>query len=310
VSDPLVHTFAVMGTVVSFRVIGTGARSEPDAWAAIERAEAWFQNVERACSRFEPESELSRLCATQRRPVPVSPLLYRVVEYALRVADASDGAFDPTVGRRMEALGFDRNWRSGARRRSAGEHAPDASWRDVLLDPDSGTVELARPLLLDLGAVAKGFAVDMAVRELLPLERFTVDAGGDLYLRGMNENAGPWSVGIRHPRRERELIDTLAVTDTAVCTSGDYDRRASADEHHIVDPHTGKPADRVASVTVLAPSAMAADALATAAFVLGPEGGAALLEREGAEGIFFTADLTRVTTARWNERHAAAAARS
>jgi FAD:protein FMN transferase len=306
VTDTVVHTFAVMGTVVSFRVVGTGALPQDDAWAAIERAESWFQRIEATCSRFEPESELSRVSRTPGRPVEVSPLLYHLVEYALRVAHATGGAFDPTVGHRMEALGFDRNWRSGDRTRSALDGG--ATYRDVSLDAVAGTIELLRPLLLDLGAVAKGFAVDMAVQELLPLGSFMVDAGGDLYLRGSNQSGRPWSVGIRHPRDELALIETLAVTDTAVCTSGDYDRRVSADVHHILDPRTGASASELASVTVLASSAMAADALATAAFVLGPSRGVELLEREGAEGIFFTCDLIRFATARLQARDAPVAA--
>jgi thiamine biosynthesis lipoprotein len=310
VTETLVHTFAVMGTVVSFRVVGPRALPDRDAWAAVQRAEGWFQRTEATCSRFEPASELSRLCRAPGAPVAVSPLLYHVVAYALRVADASGGAFDPTVGRRMQALGFDRNWRSGERVDSGAEPPAAVSFRDVRLSAADSSIELGRPLLLDLGAVAKGFAVDMAVQELLPLGSFIVDAGGDLYLRGSNESGLPWLVGVRHPRDEREIIETLAVTDTAVCTSGDYDRVSADDVHHLLDPRTGASAEGAASVTVLAPSAMAADALATAAFVLGPSLGMELLEREGAEGLFFRRDLSRVATAGWNARHAAPAARS
>jgi thiamine biosynthesis lipoprotein len=283
-----------MGTVVSFRVVGTGLLSGDDPWAAIERAEAWFQRIEATCSRFEPESELSRLSRTCGRPLQVSPLLYRLVEYALRVAHTTDGAFDPTVGRRMEALGFDRNWRSGDRNRSG----PDggATYRDVTLDPAAGTVALARPLLLDLGAVAKGMAVDLAARELAPLEHFTIDAGGDLYLGGLNENDAPWTVGIRHPRQPDALVERLSVSDVAVCTSGDYDRRSSGGECHIMDPRTGESSTSLASVTVVASSAMVADALATAAFVLGPDAGLALLESQGVEGLLVTPALERVRT--------------
>jgi thiamine biosynthesis lipoprotein len=308
VTESLTHTFAVMGTVVTFRIVNRGARPEAEASEAIRRAEAWFLDVERACSRFEPDSELSLLCARPGRPVAVSALLYQLVEYALGVADASDGAFDPTVGGRMEAQGFDRNWRTGRRARSADGHT-DVSYRDVLLDPSRRTIELGKPLLLDLGAVAKGFAVDMAVRELEPLGSFMVDAGGDVYLRGTNEDGRPWSVGIRHPRSESDLIETLSVSDAAVCTSGDYDGRTSPDSHHILDPRVGASTESASSVTVLAPSAMAADALATAAFVLGPSAGIALLEAEGVQGLVFTRELTRVATPGWPGRPLPAEAR-
>jgi FAD:protein FMN transferase len=167
----------------------------------------------------------------------------------------------------------------------------------VHVDPESRTITLLRPLTLDLGAVAKGLAVDMAARELAPFRNFAIDAGGDLYLSGLNPAGEPWSVGIRHPRTEGELADSLRVSDLAVCTSGDYERRTSTtDEHHLLDPRTGLSPRAVASVTVLAQGAMLADALATAAFVLGPTEGIQLLDRMGVGGLIFTSDMQRYET--------------
>lgn len=143
----------------------------------------------------------------------------------------------------------------------------------------------------------------MAVKQLIDdgYENFAVDAGGDLYLAGTNAEGEPWSVGIRHPRREGEMIESLRVSNAAVCTSGDYERRTTSEEsrieHHIIDPRIGASATRCASVTTLAPSAMVADALGTAAFVLGPIGGLALLERHGIDAVIITPDLERVATA-------------
>src|SRR5579871_6069718 len=118
----------------------------------------------------------------------------------------------------------------------------DATYRDVQIDAERRTITLRRPLTLDLGAVAKGLAVDTAARELNTFRDFAIDAGGDLYLGGCNPQGAPWSVGIRHPRRPGELIDSLRVSGKAVCTSGDYERVAPGDGdadsggHHIVDP--------------------------------------------------------------------------
>ena len=147
---------------------------------------------------------------------------------------------------------------------------------------------------------------DMAARELTSVgfQNFVVDAGGDLYLSGRNANDEPWSVGIRHPRDEHGLLETLRVSDTAVCTSGDYERRAPARDpdgaggidYHIVDPRIAASPRETASVTVLAPSAMVADALATTAFVLGPSDGIALLERQGVAGLIISTTLERFTT--------------
>ena len=140
--------------------------------------------------------------------------------------------------------------------------------------------------------VAKGRAVDTAAKELAPFVNFAIDAGGDLYLGGANEHGMPWSVGVRHPRRDRELIDWLRVSNQAVCTSGDYEK----DAPHILDPRNGAAAASVASATVVAPGALLADALATAAFVLGPAEGIRLLERMGVQGLILTPSLERFET--------------
>ena len=163
------------------------------------------------------------------------------------------------------------------------------------IDCDARTITLRAPLVLDLGAVAKGLAIDMAARELAPLRHFMIDAGGDLYAGGCNARGKPWSIGIRHPRRDGEWIETVTASDCAVCTSGDYER-ASANGHHLIDPVTREPAAALASATVIAPTAMVADALATAAFVLGPEEGLRLLERQRVEGLLLTAELDRHAT--------------
>lgn len=157
---------------------------------------------------------------------------------------------------------------------------------------------LLRPLVLDVGAVAKGMATDVAARELAPLEHFVIDAGGDLYLAGRNADDAPWSVGIRHPEQDDRLLESVFVSDRAVCTSGNYERRDASGGlvPHILDPRTGDPASRLVSATVISPSAMLADALATAAFVLGPVDGLHLLETHGAQGVLFDAALERFAT--------------
>jgi len=301
VSDVYVHTIAPMGTVVTIQVVGHGEDETRRAERAecVARAAAWFHSIEKCCSRFDSESELRQLTVRVGAPVLVSPMLYEAIRFALTVAEESAGAFDPTVGQRMEARGFDRNYQTGQVVSSgiASSFLDGVSWRDVLLDTEAQTVTLLKPLVLDLGAVAKGLAVDVAARELAPFENFAVDAGGDLYLGGHNVDGEPWSVGIRHPR-ENSLIETLHVSNTAVCTSGDYERKSATDErvHHIMDARTGESAAALASVTVVAPSAMVADALATAAFALGPADGLRFLERQGVRGLMVTPSLERLET--------------
>lgn len=296
-----------MGTLVTIHVVVVSHMESAGAEAAVERAFGWFHQIEDTCTRFNARSELMQLTAQIGVPVPASAMLYEAVRFALTVAEESGGAFDPAIGHAIEARGFNREYRTGAVIHSPIPPCDDVSYRDVYLDPDQRTITLRRPLVLDLGAVAKGLAVDTAARELQPFRNFAIDAGGDLYLSGHNPQGAPWSVGIRHPRPDDQsadqLIDSVCVSDRAVCTSGDYERRARGgslgnhkDGHHILDPRTGKPANLVASATVIAPSAMLADALATAAFVLGPVDGIQFLERLGVDGLIVTPELVRHET--------------
>lgn len=245
-----------MGTLVTIHVV----RSE--SAQAIDRAFGWFHEIETRCSRFQPDSELMRLSSHVGTAVAVSAILFEAVRFALLVADASGGAFNPTVG--------------------------GGNYRDIELDPEQRKIKLLRPVTFDLGAVAKGLAVDAAARELEPFRDFAIDAGGDLYLGGVNEASDSWTVGIRHPRNQNELIANLKVSNQAVCTSGDYEH-----PRHIVDPRTGAAAQTVASATVVATGAMLADALATAAFVLGPREGIDFLNHMGVQGLLVTPDLER-----------------
>lgn len=289
-----------MGTCVTIQIVGHGSdrREALHRQETVERALGWFHQIEDCCTRFDSRSELMQLTAHTGVAVPVSALLYEAVQFALAVAEDTDGAFDPTIGHSMEARGFDREHRTGQVVRTAITPGPTVSYRDVELNPEARTIRLRQPLVLDLGAVAKGLAIDMAARELHSLEDFAINAGGDLFVGGSNPDGEPWSVGIRHPRRDHEIFESFRLSNRAVCTSGDYERRSPshADVHHILDPRTGTSAQAAASVTVIAPTALVADALATAAFVLGPVEGIRLLERQGVEGLAISPSLERFAT--------------
>ena len=298
-SDVYYRTIAVMGTFVTIKVIGGGATDQmiEQRTAAVDRAFEWFLEIEARCSRFDPASELMQLTTRVGEAVPVGPILFEAVKFAMAVAAETGGAFDPTVGHQMESRGFNREHRTGQTVHTPIASGHATSYRDVLLDAGKRTITLRQPLILDLGAVAKGLAVDAAARELQPLENFAIDAGGDLYLGGCRSPDEPWSVGISHPRQPGVLIDTIRVSNRAVCTSGDYERtRPGGGGHHILDPRTGASADTVASVTVVAKTAMLADAVATAAFVLGPNEGLRLLDRLGVDGLIITPGLEHYAT--------------
>lgn len=281
-----------MDTTITIEVPGDAQGSAE----AVRAAFGWFDEVERVCSRFDPDSELSRACRNILQPVALSPLLFHALSFALEVARASGGAFDPTVGARMVSAGFDRNYRDG--RRFIPEVSAETSFLDVALDPGSQSVVLGRGLQLDLGAVAKGFAVDLAARELAQFPSFAINAGGDLFMKGRTAEGQPWRAGVRDPRNFDQLAESFVLDGMALCTSGDYERRnEQTGEHHLRDARSGDVAAACASVSVIAPTAMAADAFATAAFALGPAAGLRFLEDQGVEGLIITPGGVRYETA-------------
>jgi thiamine biosynthesis lipoprotein len=165
------------------------------------------------------------------------------------------------------------------------------------LDGSAGTAALATGSRLDLGSIAKGYAIDQAIAELRArgVPAALIDLGGNIGVLGQPPSGRPWSVGIKHPR-EDSLIGLLRFKEGAIATSGDYDRYFEVEGQrvsHLLDPRTGFPAEDLYSVTVIAPNATAADALSTAAFVLGPERGMALFsDCEDVEGLLVQPDST------------------
>src|SRR3984893_736952 len=178
------RTVVLMGTFVTIHVVGHGADPQQAIYReeTVEGAFEWFRPIEESCTRFEARSELRQLTAQVGVAVPVSAILYEAVQFALAVAAESGGAFDPTLGHAMETRGFNQECRTGQTVRTDLEPSGPVSYRDVRLDSGRKTITLLRPLILDLGAIAKGLAIDLAARELGPFENFAIDAGGDLYL--------------------------------------------------------------------------------------------------------------------------------
>ncbi len=173
----------------------------------------------------------------------------------------------------------------------------EATYRDIRLDAARGTVTLRRPLLFDFGGVAKGLAIDLAARELDGMDGYAIEAGGDLYVAGRAPHGAPWRIGVRHARDAHAVSDVIELSRGAVCTSGGYARPGVADgEHDLLDPRMGRSPHCAASATVIAPSAALADALATAAVVLGPRRGLRLLARHGVDGLIVSPGLGRHAT--------------
>ena len=280
-----------MDTVVDIQiVIGDGT---PEEWAEakINSAFDMFRKVEQACSRFCPDSELMNVTKVIGKPIEISPFLFEPLRFALEMAKLTDGKFDPTIGKIMEVQGFNRHYLTGSFIQSPS--AESVTYQDIVLDEQARTLCLNKPLVIDLGAVAKGFAIDLAANELKEFKGFVVNAGGDLFAGGCDQKGEPWKIGIQHPEKKDEIIYVNEISNQAVCTSGSYERKNAKlpGMHHIINPQTKEsPIDWVSS-TVIAPFAMMADTISTAAFLLGKEKGEKVIKDLNLRGLLITPEL-------------------
>jgi len=280
------RTLPVMGTIADLTVVAEDPRA---GQAALDAAMAELRFVDRTMTFFDPTSDIGRANRfAMREGVAIDPATARVVAEALRWAAASDGGFDPCLGR-ATALWDVRHRHvppsAAAVRRVAGE----GRWRALDLDTFQGRPAVRfgdEGIALDLGGIAKGYGVDRAVAALREhgIEQALVNVGGDLYALGRSEDGDAWKIGIRSPHSPAALAGTLRVEDEAIATSGDYLAcfdHAGHHYHHLLDPETGAPRapHGFHSVTVAAPTCLAADAGATAAFGLDASRAAAVLGR-------------------------------
>ena len=245
---------------------------------------ALFDRIDRQMSRYREDSELSRVNREAANgPVEVSDSLFTVLQQALRISELSHGAFDISFG----SIGYLYDFR--ARQQPSDEELAEGlakvNYRSVVLDPSANTVRfLDEGVRLDLGGIAKGYAVDRGIDILksFGIRHARLSAGGDLRLLG-DKRGKPWIVGIRDPRSESRNAMVLPLTNVAVSTSGDYERFFFDDNnervHHILSPATGKPAKGVQSVTILGDDSITTDGLSTAVFVLGAAKGLEMVNR-------------------------------
>jgi thiamine biosynthesis lipoprotein len=273
--------FRAMGTDVELLL---DARPGPAADRALAAARAMIERLERALSRFSPDSDLSRL--NRARVATPGPVLDDVLRTALSLRERTGGLFDPTVGRAVHGAGYDRSFELlGA------SDAPPAPARpgggDVRFLPD-GRIALGDGVDVDLGGVAKGIAADHASAALAAAGPGLANVGGDLAASGPRAG-GPWTVSV--DTGDGPL--TLALEQGGLATSGRDRRRwrrAGAWQHHVIDPRTGRPArTRLVRATAVCWSAAEAEARATALLVAGADA-RALAEEWSVPAVLVPAD--------------------
>jgi thiamine biosynthesis lipoprotein len=266
-------TDGIMGTRITVEL---WSDDDANAQAAIEALLAEMRHIDDSMSTYKPTSEVSLVNAKAAdAPVPISKELFDLLVTAKDYSRLTDGAFDITYA----SVGYLYDFRKRVRPSEAqiDKALPAINYEHVLLDPEHQTVRFSQKgVRIDLGGIAKGYAVDRGIDVLksFGITRAYVSAGGDSRIIG-DRFGKPWIVGIRDPRKgPGEVLLRIPLVNAAISTSGDYERffdENGVRYHHIIDPHTGHSASKVRSATVIGPYATRTDGLSKTAFVLGPE---------------------------------------
>ncbi|MCX7793890.1 MAG: FAD:protein FMN transferase [Thermodesulfovibrionales bacterium] len=293
-------TMIVMDTVVTVTVI---ADSEERADRVIDRVFGELKKMEGLFNFYSDQSEISEINRNAGlKPVRVSDDTMALLKKALQISELTGGAFDISTG--PLTILWDFHKQEIPDRGSIKKALKLVNFKNIVLDERNNTVFLKKKgMLIDPGGIAKGYGADRAV-EILKAEGIKaalVAIAGDIRAYGIKEDRTPWIIGIRNPRSENsdDLIATLPLRDSAISTSGDYERffiKENKRYHHIINPGTGYPSASTGGVSVIAEEGYLSDSLATAVFVLGPEKGMELLKRLGYKGIFITGDGKRFIT--------------
>ena len=270
---------AIMGTVVTVELWHEDDRQGEKQ---VEAIMGEMHRIDALMSSYKPDSELSAVNdGAARAPVTVSKELLALIERALEYSDITSGAFDITYA----SAGQHYDYRNNSKPNQAQLQAalPAINFHHVKIDRSASTVTFLHPgVRIDLGGIAKGYAVDRGMRILQQAGITTalISAGGDTRVTGKRWDR-PWHIGIRNPRDEDNIVSMIPLENSAISTSGDYERYFEEDGvryHHILDPKTGTSTHEILSSSIIGKSATDTDALSTSVFILGVEKGMQLIE--------------------------------
>jgi len=250
---------------------------------AINAVMAEMRRIDELMSPYKKTSELYRINQlAAKQELAISSEMFKLISRSIEFSRLTEGAFDITFA----SVGHLYNYREHKRPddRTIKEQLGNIDYHNIVLNPKRQTIYFTRAgVFIDLGGIAKGYAVDNGIRILQQrgIKNAIVSAGGDSRILG-NRHGRPWMMGIRNPRKHNGLLTRLPLWDTALSTSGDYERYFIEDGvryHHIIHPKTGDSARELRSVTIIGPDAITTDALSTSLFIMGIERGMALANK-------------------------------
>lgn len=284
-------TKELMGTFVTITVYD---EDTDKASEAIDKAFEEIKRIDNIFSEYKEDSEVSILNKQGYITEPNEELIYNI-EKSIYYGDLTDGSFEITVKPILDL--YSKSFKD------YGEQPTDQQIKKTLLyvdyskirvNKENNVIVLADRMQITLGGITKGYAIDKAI-EILKNEGIVhalVNAGGDMRAIGTKPKEA-WKIALQNPRDKKEFITTIHLNNSALATSGDYERYYDDDKkfHHIVNPKTGYSATELISVTIIVDNAMDADALATSVFVMGKEKGLALIESlDNVEGLLITSE--------------------
>lgn len=256
------------------------------ACTALEQLPSTFEYWEQSLSRFRSDSELCELNRRAGTPVVVSDILWEVFQAAKEAEAETRGLVNPLIADALIAAGYDRSFDDlGGDIADLGGPIDQPSvpmLADVLENAEEHSLRLPKGARLDFGGVAKGWAAQQSVQALSLYGPALLSAGGDVAVSGRRADGEPWKIGVEDPWQRAEFLEYIYLEQGGVATSGkDYHHwvKAGANQHHIIDPRTGLPAETdVLTATVIAPNCMLAEAFAKVVVISGSQAGLAWLD--------------------------------
>ncbi|QCX01681.1 FAD:protein FMN transferase [Aggregatimonas sangjinii] len=281
--QPYKHTLKLMGNRFDITVV---AKDSVAAIGYIDDAVKEMNRIEQLISSWDPESQTSEINRNSgKKPVAVDEELYRLVERAIGISKLTDGAFDITYAAMDNIWKFDGSMTEMPSKEQIKKSVAKVGYQNIILDEKNLSVFLKKAgMKIGFGAIGKGYAADKAKALLMEKGVISgiINASGDMNVWGKQPNGEAWKVAITNPLDKTKAFGLLPITDGAVVTSGNYEKFVTFNSKrysHIIDPRTGYPSSGIVSVTVFAPKAELADALATSIFVMGKETGINRIEQ-------------------------------
>ena len=268
-----------MNTLITFKVVQNESNTV-EILNAIEEGFGEFDRIVKQYTRFNEDSELSNLNRNSGEWVNISAEFFYLIEYMLKLAEDTDGAFDPTIIDFLEIYGYDKNYDFSKLNNPELDSLVKKklknrkSFREIELNKEDLKVKLAKGQKIDLGGIGKGYAIDCAFKKIknsnANLNNFLIDAGGDIRAVGKNQDNKTWRISLKAMLKENKetVIGDIELNNCSLSCSGSWARKVNQ-FHHLINPLTGKPENQRSTVYVQAKNGLISDSWATAIFIGG-----------------------------------------